>query len=698
MTDATTTFAGLTWAPLLPWEILAAIAAIGLALIGLGLWRRARGVAWRLIPLAALLTTLAGPQLVRETRTPLDDVAVVVVDESASQDLGDRRTRTEDAVATLRERLKAEKGLEVRIVGSGRGAGGGDGTRLFDALDKATADVPRERLAGAVLITDGQVHDVPDRPARTFPAPVHALLTGEKGETDRRVVVQDAPSYGLVDKSVTLRVMVEDPAVGPGETVPLTVTLADGRPLVRRAVPGRPLDVEVPIQHGGANVVEVSVPPRAGEPTEANNRTAVTINGVRDRLRVLLVSGQPHVGERAWRRLLKSDPNVDLVHFTILRPPTKDDGTPLSELALIAFPVRELFEERLTDFDLVIFDRYSRQALVPYGFLRQLTDYVRGGGALLMAVGPEFAGPDSLFESPLSEIIPATPTGSVVSRRFVPELTDVGRRHPVTAALDGAGGPGQPPTWGPWLRHVEALTTDGDVVMRGADSLPLLLLSRIGDGRAAVLLSDTIWLWARGWEGGGPQPELVRRLAHWLMKEPELEEEALTARADGDRLVIERRTLANVETGPPTRVIVTRPDGETRSVMLATADPGRQRATLETATPGVYRVDDGSRSAVAAVGAADPLEMREVVATADRLSPVTEATGGGVFWLSDGGVPTLRRTAPTASRHAGSTWAGLVANGDYTVNGIRQADLMPPLAGLALVLGGLLLCWWREGR
>lgn len=695
-------FAGIEWMPLLPWEILAGLAGLAALLVLWGLFRRARGALLRIIPLAALLLVLAGPEVVREARTALPDVAVVVVDESESQGIGDRRARSAAAEQALRQRLEEEKNLELRVVRVGGRGAAEDGTRLFTALNEAVADVPRQRLAGALLITDGQVHDVPGDPATAFTAPVHVLLSGVRGETDRRVVVDTAPSYGLVGDTATLRVRVEDPDLEPGERIPVTVTVGAAQP-VETAVPAdQPVDVPVPVQVAGPNVVEVAAAPREGEPTTLNNRVAVGVNGVRDRLRVLLISGEPHVGERAWRNLLKADPNVDLVHFTILRPPTKDDGTPLSELALIAFPIRELFEERLSEFDLIVFDRYSRQGLVPFGFLRNIAEYVQNGGAVLQAVGPEYAGPYSLWDSPLGDVLPAAPTGEVAATRYTPQLSVKGHRHPVTAGLDGAGAPEQPPTWGDWLRHVPASPQRGDVLMTGVGDQPLLVLDRVMDGRVALLLSDTIWLWARHWDGGGPQIELVRRIAHWLMKEPELEEEALRARVSDGTLEVERRTITDpaerTAAEPPT-VTVTPPEGAPVQLTLKATAPGRETATVPADIPGLYRVSDGDRIAVAAAGSPNPLEMGEVVATADRLAPVAEATGGGVFWLSDleNAVPDVRRTDPRA-RHAGADWLGLRANEDYVVNGVRQTPLLPPAIALPFVLVGLMLAWWREGR
>jgi len=419
----------------------------------------------------------------------------------------------------------------------------------------------------------------------------------------------------------------------------------------------------------------------------------VAINGIRDRLRVLLISGEPHVGERAWRNLLKSDPNVDLVHFTILRPLTKDDGTPLSELALIAFPIRELFEEQLYDFDLIIFDRYSRKGLVPFQFMSNVAAYVRDGGAVMLAVGPEYADSFSLFDSPLQSILPAAPTGQVYAEAYRPTLTDVGRRHPVTADLTGAAGPGGQPSWGRWLRNVQVAATSGQRVLDGFGGEPLLLLDRVEKGRVALLLSDTMWLWGKGVDGGGPQAEFLRRVAHWLMKEPQLEEEALAAELRGENLIVSRRSLNPAERP----VNVTLPDGQTISVTPRDDGQGRASAALPASEPGLYRLSDAVSTAVAAVGAADPLESYDVITSPASLTPVVEATDGGVYWLAETGTPAVRRTAPGRTAH-GSTWLGLTANGQYVVTGVRDTALVPALLVLLLAVGGAMAAWWREGR
>ena len=681
--------ADIAIAPLLPWSILVPLFVVATAAVAVAIALRARGAVWRLLAMAGLAVVLLNPSLVREVREPIADVAVVVVDRSPSQDLDDRRTRTDEALVAVQEALADMPDLDTRIVASDGAESVVEETHLFATVDEALADVPRRRVAGVILLTDGQVHDVPSDPTTlTSIGPVHALLTGRPDERDRRLSIIQAPSFGLVGQPLTITVKVEDlPVRGGGGMASVTVVHDDGEPSVFDVPVGVPTDLSFPLKHAGANVLELRVAPGHDELTLANNRAAAVVNGVRDRLRVLLVSGQPHSGERTWRSILKSDPSVDLVHFTILRPPEKQDGTPLGELSLISFPIRELFEVRLYEFDLIIFDRYQRRGVLPSLYLRNIADYVQAGGAFLEASGPHFASPFSLYRTPLGSVLPGEPTGEVVERGYRPRLTDLGQRHPVTADLAGAA-----QRWGRWLRQIEVVSRGGAIVMDGADGHPLLILDRVGEGRVAQLMSDHIWLWARGYEGGGPQAELLRRLAHWLMQEPELEEEVLRAEAADRQILIERRSLRDAEG----TVEVTSPSGQTSTVMLEEEGPGRARARFVADEPGVFRIADGQRAAVAVVGSANPRELSDLRGADHLLAPVVEATGGSMVWLEADGMPTFRRVMPERDA-AGRDWLGLRSNRDYLVSGVREVSLLPAALALLLCLGGLMTAWRREG-
>ena len=682
----------LAFEPLLSPLWLAAVLVPVAALVVAGLFFRRPGGLIRLAAFAALAIALLNPVLLDEEREPLKSVVALVVDRSQSQDIGERTAQTDSAVEELQTRLARFPQFEVRVVESGRAEAADDRTqtRLFGAAEQALRDVPPSRIGGTVMVTDGQVHDAPAE-AGSLSGPLHVLVTGEEGEFDRRIRFERAPRFGIVGRPVDLTYRVLDTS-GDGGTVTVRV-LVNGEPVgTHEAVIGEEMPLELTIPNAGKNIVELSIETAPGELTDTNNRTIALLDGIRENLRVLLVSGEPHAGERTWRNLLKSDTAVELVHFTILRPPEKQDGTPINELSLIAFPIRELFEVKIDEFDLIIFDRYKRRGVLPRLYLANIADYVRKGGALLMAVGPDFASPVSLFQTPIGDILPAEPSGDVHEEGYRPALTAMGRRHPVTADLAGAGPEGGVPDWGRWFRLVDTRPRSGTVVMQDERARPLVVLDRVGEGRVAQINSDHMWLWTRGFEGGGPQAELLRRVAHWLMKEPDLEENDLRATVRGDRMEIERRSL---EPAAET-VEVTGPSGETISVPLAESGEGRATGTLTVDEPGLYRLSDGERTRLVTVGAVNPVEYADVRATDAVLTPVAEASGGSVHWLADG-MPDLRRV-DADRRAAGRNWIGLRANNDYVVTGVLEVPLLPALLTLLLALGALIGGWLREAR
>jgi hypothetical protein len=701
----------LQFFPLLPTALLVALAAAGLALICLGLFYRARGTLLRALALSALLLTLANPMAIQETRDSLSDIVFLVIDESPSQSIDPRPDQTREATAHLRKELAALPGVEIRELRIGGDAADRErgGTRLFAPLMQALARVPRDRIGGVFLVSDGRIHDLPLEFSEIgIAAPFHLALTGRNDEADRRLRVESAPTFGIVGKTVTVALTVEDLGL-PQSARRITVTLerAGKPPREYNLSAGEREEIKLDITHRGANVFQFEVEPGPRELTLANNRVALVVNGVRDRLRVLLVSGEPHTGERVWRNILKSDPSVDLVHFTILRPPEKQDGTPIKELALIAFPTRELFEVKLSEFDLIVFDRYRRRGVLPNIYLNNVASYIKNGGALLEAAGPSFATSLSLYRTPLGQVLPAEPNGDVIEQGFAPALTDLGERHPVTARLPATpvaadmrefsvpgGDPAKPAAWGRWFRHIAAEPKSGNVVMLGAQNYPLLILDRVGKGRVAQLMSDHIWLWARGFEGGGPHAELIRRLAHWLMKEPDLEEEDLRAEIDRGELLVERRSLGPLDG----EVEVTYPSGRKESLTLTVSEDGafaQGRAPADEV--GLYRVSDGERHAITASGALNPLEYEDLRSDSSILAPLVKDSGGGILRLAEDGLPALRKVAKSRSP-AGRNWLGVVAQEAHIVTGIVQTALLPPLLLLLAALGGMLAAWHRESR
>ncbi|RWF54787.1 MAG: hypothetical protein EOS50_16565 [Mesorhizobium sp.] len=691
----------LAFEPLISLPLLGLVLAPLLLLALAGLWFRQRGAVFRFAALLALGAALLNPVFLDEERDALKSVVAVVVDRSQSQDIGERTKQTDEALAGLQQRLGRFKQFDVRVVEAGKSEAAEERTetRLFGALESAFRDVPPSRIGGAIMITDGEVHDAPGG-TPDFNAPLHALITGNDQEKDRRIRFENAPRFGLVGKplEMTYRVLGTNNEAG---SVDVRVSVNGEQVSVESATIGQAMPLQVTIPGAGRNIVELAIDPEPDELTDTNNRAIALIDGIRENLRVLLVSGEPHAGERTWRNLLKSDASVDLVHFTILRPPEKQDGTPINELSLIAFPTRELFVEKIKDFDLIIFDRYQHRDVLPILYYDYIAEYVEKGGALLIAAGPEYAGESSIARTPLMSALPAMPTGEVVDKAFYPRLTELGQRHPVTRGLDGSAT--EPPHWSRWFRTIGVENPEGEAVMKGADDRPLLLLDRKGEGRVGMFLSDQGWLWARGFEGGGPHVQLYRRIAHWLMKEPELEEERLTADGRGMMLEIRRQTMSD-DPGPAQ--IIT-PSGKAMTVKLERAEPGVFLGSIETSEIGLYQVGNGDLKALAHVGPVNAPEFTDVVSTENRLKAPAEATGGSVRRLAQssalgnltGGV-TLPSVVPVRSTGAaaGNDWIGLRTTDDSVLKAVSRVPLFGGFLGLGLLLLALGSMWYREGR
>lgn len=685
----------VVFAPLVPMPVIIVALILALVMTGLALWRGMPGWWLRGLTALALLAALINPSVQSEDRDSLSSIALVVVDDTASNDVSTRGDQTAQALEHLTERLSALDGIDHRVINVPDGPNN-TGSLVNGAISQALTDIPRDRLAGVFVIGDGQVHDAASPPDVT--APLHLLQTGEADDWDRRLIVRNAPGFAILGEPVTITLRVEDQGAVPQSVsggAELALSLNGDTPRVVNAPIGQDLELQVTLDQGGMNVLQFELADAPGELTTRNNAAVIQINGVRDRLSVLLVSGEPNAGQRTWRNLLKSDPSVDLVHFTILRPPDRQDGVPVNELSLIAFPTRELFVDKIEEFDLIIFDRYRRRGILPNSYFDNIRQYVENGGALLVVGGTEFAGVDSIWRSPLGEVFPAYPTARVLDQGFTPRISDLGQRHPVTEGLERfapAGADGDGPGWGRWLRQIELVAQQGQVVMEGIDDRPLLVLDRVAEGRVALLASDQAWLWDRGFEGGGPQLELLRRLAHWMMAEPELEEESLTATAEGERIIIARRTLSDSADD----VTVTAPDGSEVTLTPTETAPGLFSVEYEAADLGLYRVTDGTLDAVVALGPSAPREFEDTIATPDVLAPLITETNGGATRIEDG-LPDLRmvREGRTA---AGRGWLGVTPRDAYITTDVRISALLPVWVWLLLAASLALGAWLREGR
>lgn len=686
----------ITLAPLISYQIIGALAATVLLFLLISAFAYRRGMFVRPLIAIFLLGMLLNPVLIEQERVPIKDVAVIVVDKSSSQSIGQRTARTERARLELQKTIEAQTSLELRTIEAPLTTDDNiNETHLFSALDSILADVPESRRAGVIFLTDGQIHDVPqDTPRLTEYGPIHVLLSGNRNENDRRLVITNAPAYSLVGQSSDIKFKVETTSLSgaTGQTADVIIREND-QPAQHIRVPvGEEQTVSVNIDRAGQNIIELETAPTEDELTIVNNRMPVVINGVRDRLKVLLVSGQPHAGGRTWRNTLTSDPGVDLVHFTILREPDKVDFTPQNELSLIAFPFRELFEVKLYDFDLIIFDRYRLNRILPMHYFENIAKYVREGGALLEVNGPSYASQNSIFTTALKDILPAYPVGDVITQKFTPALTAIGKAHPVTLPLEKLAQSSDQP-WGPWFRQVNVQAEKGNVLMNGANGTPLLTLDRVDQGRVAQLSSDEIWLWARGYDGGGPQAELLRRLIHWLMKEPELEENALDTNVNNKTIEITRHTISDKSV----TVRVETPDGHNKTVILSPQEDGSLHGQFKATGPGVYKLSDDLQSRFVIVGDPSPPELMDVHSTAKPMRKAVNVTHGSVKWLEDNPSLNIRLLAPDRHYNLQNSIA-LRSNNSFEIKGTKQQPLLPPWAALALMLAVILGGWAYEGR
>ena len=675
----------LNFYPLININFLIALMILSLIVIFIGFKLKAPGNIFRAMLLFLIILSISNPTIISENRENIPDTVAVVLDLSPSQDINNRKDIAQKTYNNIKNELEKINNLDVRL----KTINGERGSKIFEPLNSMIGDVPAERLAGAIIITDGQISDAPALLDNfNFKSPINVLLTGNKEEKDRRLIIESSPRFGIVGEEINIDIKVEDiSASNPNALV--SINMNDEIEQSRSIPIGEIVTITMPLERAGITSLNIEVEAGKEELTLQNNKAVVEINAIRERLKVMLVSGEPNMGLRSWRNLLNSDPSVDLIHFTILRPPNKQDLTPVGELSLIPFPSRELFQANLNDFDLIIFDQYHLRGILPQFYLKNVVEYVVNGGALLDASGPSYAGPYSLSLSPLQNILPTEPTGDVVLQEFIPIMTDYGERHPVTADLkDNTSN-----NWGPWYRMVEGITIAGDVLLEGPEARPLLVLNRVGQGRVAQILSDQSWVWTKPGSNKGPQADLLRRLVHWLMKEPELEENELSARMDNNTILITKNSLI-LDNKP---IISISPDNTKTEIILEDIGKGKQIGKILSPQEGTWKFSSGNSKISLIVGNSNSSEYLDVRTTDNIVEPIVEFTSGSINWVNNENLPKIRHL-PKSKLTENNNHIKLVKNEKYFVKSLQQSTLTPWYLVLILSLILLFLSWYRETK
>ena len=676
----------LNFYPLININILITLIILTLMVIFIGFKLKSPGNIFRSILLCLIIISIANPTVISENRENIPDTVAVILDLSPSQDINNRKEIAKKTYNNIKNELEKINNLDVRL----KTINGERGSKIFEPLNSMVGDVPADRLAGAIIITDGQISDAPALLDNfNFKAPINILLSGYKEEKDRRLIIESSPRFGIVGEEINIDIKVEDISASTPNAL-VTVNMNDEIEQSRSIPIGEIVTITMPLERAGITSLNIEVEPGIEELTLQNNKSVIEINAIRERLKVMLVSGEPNMGLRSWRNLLNSDPSVDLIHFTILRPPNKQDLTPVGELSLIPFPSRELFQANLNDFDLIIFDQYHLRGILPQFYLKNVVEYVVNGGALLDASGPAYAGPYSLSLSPLQNILPTEPTGDVVLQEFIPTMTTYGERHPVTANLKDNSNS----NWGSWYRMVDGLTIAGDVLLEGPDARPLLVLNRVGKGRVAQILSDQSWVWTKSDTNKGPQADLLRRLVHWLMKEPELEENELSARMDNDTIVITKNSLI-LDTKP---IISISPDNTKKEIILEDIGKGKQIGKILSPQEGIWKFSSGSSKISLIVGNSNSSEYLDVRTTDNIVKPIVNFTSGSINWINnDKNIPSIKYLSK--NKVAGNNnYLKLIKNEKYFVKSLQQSTLTPWYLVLILSLILLFLSWYRETK
>ena len=673
--------------PYISYNLLYFLSFLSIIMIFIGFKFKASGNILRTILICIILICISNPIIVSENRENIPDTVAIILDLSPSQNIKNRKETAQKTYNLLKDKLKKFDNLDLRF----KTINGKNGTNIFEPLSEIVADIPSDRLAGAIVITDGQIQDSPKNIENyNFKAPINFLLSGEKNERDRRLIIESAPRFGIVGEEIEVKIMVEDISSKVPNAL-VSININNDTKKSKAITIGETVVLTLPLDRAGITSLNIEVEPGTEELTLQNNKAVIEINAIRERLKVMLVSGEPNMGLRSWRNLLNSDPSVDLVHFTILRPPNKQDLTPIGELSLIPFPTRELFQLNLKDFDLIIFDQYHLRGILPQYYLKNIVEYVVNGGALLDTAGPAYAGPYSLSQSPLQNILPTEPTGEVISEKFIPGITNEGLRHPVTANLKDNNNQND---WGPWYRMVEGLTISGDVLLEGPENRPLLILNRIGQGRVAQILSDQSWVWSRSENNKGPQADLLRRLVHWLMKEPELEENELSAKVEKDTILITRNSLA-LNSKP---VSLISPSNNKMEIYLDELGNGKQIGKVLSPEQGIWKISSGKSSISIIVGNSNSSEYLDVRTTDLIIKPIVDKNMGSITWLnSQNNFPNINHL-PRSQMKTESKNIQLIKNKKYFIKNLKQTSITPWYILLILSIVLIFLSWYRESR
>ncbi len=737
--------------------LLSLAAGLTVAISALSLWRERRGglgrtlflLVLRLLAVAVCLLVVLQPRLEFGQVSLVPNYVAVLVDTSRSMNVASpdrRRTRYQREQALLADGAPTfaawEKGgHKVEFYGFGEfltptsptslPPPKAEATRIGEALSELRTRFAGRDLGAVILLSDGIDtgrigHGPLDadtlKALKALAAPVHTVFLGESELRDLSVAAVLSDDFAFVRTPVKLEAVLRYSGLG-GRMVEVSL-LRDGRlidakaVLLRKGSSQEKVSFDFTPDHPGNYVFEIKTPVLAGEALSSNNSQIFTLKVIRDRVRVLHVCGRPSWNERFLRAILRLDPNVDLVSFFILRTDTDEMAADPDEMSLIPFPYKEIFEDQLNSFDLLIFDNFNYKPYWVEPYLPGVRAYVENGGALAMIGGDLSFASGKYGESALRDVLPVDLTGipedgpaAFTTDTFKPRLTAAGRLHPVTAlSLDERSNQARwaslPPLTG--LNRVAGLRPGAHALLvhpseKSADGkpAPVLAVADVGRGRTLALLTDSAW--ASGFQaaGNGDDGRAFQRFwenaIRWLVHDPSL----TLLHIDLDKVEyhhgqtpsVRVRTLHTDYTpaGAVDVEVDLRPaesSGNTpplRTLKVTTGRDGEAEFELAGLDPGAYRLVgratlDGRATTEQATFVIRPEghELDDVVAREGVLREIAEASGGE---FRDGSLGDPRVLPPRKVR----------------VGSLRTIDLWSnPL--LLLLAVGLLATEWTLRR
>jgi uncharacterized membrane protein len=678
------------------------VALVTVLLLALELVRRERGTF--LVGVTGILGTVLfvaavlRPVKVQVRGTRVGARVVVLVDQSRRLLIptsdGTRRSRAVDAVHALGKRFKDAR---VSVLGFGEGTPvpfdeTGDNSHLSVDSDLRTAlgtltGSASERPRAVVVVSDGRVTSpIPADVTRTtlgaLGVPIHAVKLETREPKDASIRSVRAAGAAVAHQPLALTVEV---GCGGGiscKDVPVTVTelgsgveplvLAEGDAKIEDGV-GK-VELDVTLDHAGTRVVQVAIAPPPGDELPENDSRLMTFAVARDRVRLLHLAGRPTYDVRALRRWLKSDEAVDVVAFFILREGTKGEDDPNADekdLALIEFPVNELFTTHLPSFDAVILQDIDAVRYKLDQHLPRLARYVQEGGGLIMVGGPSSFAGGKYAQTPLDAVLPVqqvTGGDDYDPTPFVPKYTEAGRAAPVTRAVRDLLGDDLPTMHGANLigpaRAGSIVLWEHPSIRVGGTPMPLLALGEAGDGRSiALAVDDTHQLAFSEFASkvaGRAYGALWDGLLGWLMRDPRYE--AARVELEKDCIANETATLRVTRLPGMEGAIEATLDqlGETGKASQHLTAPSGSGGTVAIPLP---KLDAGGYSARVRIGAAPPTRFDFACEKAgpawsdsrpdpDRLDRIAEATSGRAVEPSDiASLPVPDSTEVTAERH-----------------------------------------------